>query len=69
MIMRKATDADLNTVVSLAQNIFEQEQRIPKSLTYIPPKSSPNGGAWSLTAKSLQPLLPMWKTESGTWVV
>lgn len=40
MIMRKATDADLNTVVSLAQNIFEQEQRIPKSLTYIPPRKA-----------------------------
>jgi len=41
MIMRKATDTDLNAVVSLAQNIFEQEQRIPKSLTYISPEKQP----------------------------
>ena len=41
MILRKAAESDLNAVLTLAQNIFEQEQQIPSSLTDIPAAKRP----------------------------
>ena len=41
MILRKASESDLNAVLTLAQNIFEQEQQIPRSLTDIPAAKRP----------------------------
>ena len=41
MILRKAAEADLGTVLTLAQNVFEQEQQIPRSLTDIPAEKRP----------------------------
>lgn len=41
MILRKAAESDLNAVLTLAQNIFEQEQQIPSSLTDIPAGKHP----------------------------
>lgn len=41
MIFRRATEADLDSVLLLAQNIFESEQGIPRALTYIPPEKHP----------------------------
>ena len=42
MILRKAVEADLNAVLTLAQNIFEQEQQIPRTLTHIPAEKHPH---------------------------
>ena len=41
MILRKAAESDLNAVLTLAQNIFEQEQQIPRTLTHIPAEKHP----------------------------
>ncbi len=41
MILRKAAEADLGAVLTLAQNVFEQEQQIPRSLTDIPAEKRP----------------------------
>lgn len=41
MIFRRAAEADLDSVLLLAQNIFESEQEIPRVLTYIPPEKRP----------------------------
>ena len=41
MILRKAAEADLNAILTLAQNIFEQEQQIPRTLTHIPAEKHP----------------------------
>lgn len=41
MILRKAAEADLGAVLALAQNIFEQEQQIPRALTDIPAEKRP----------------------------
>lgn len=65
MIMRKATDADLNAVVSLAQNIFEQEQRIPKSLTYIPPEKQPQWWCVESDGQIVATLVAY--VENGIW--
>ena len=41
MIIRRAAEADLDSILLLAQNIFESEQGIPRVLTYIPPEKQP----------------------------
>lgn len=41
MIIRRAAEADLDSVLLLAQNIFESEQGIPRTLTDIPAEKSP----------------------------
>lgn len=41
MVIRRAAEADLDSILLLAQNIFESEQGIPRTLTDIPPEKQP----------------------------
>ena len=65
MIMRKAAEADLNAVLTLAQNIFEQEQRIPKTLTYIPAEKHPQW--WCAEEDGVIVATVVAYAENGVW--
>ena len=65
MIIRKATDADSTAVLSLAQDIFEQEQRIPRSLTFIPPEKQPQWWCAESDGQIVATLVAY--AENGVW--
>lgn len=65
MIMRKATESDLNAIMTLAQDIFEEEQRIPKSLTYIPAEKQPQWWCVESDGRIVATLVAY--AENGVW--
>lgn len=65
MIIRRAAEADLDSIVLLAQNIFESEQGIPRTLTYIPPEKQPRW--WCAESEGRIAATVVAYAENGVW--
>ena len=65
MIMRKAAESDLDAIMTLAQDIFEEEQRIPKALTYIPAEKHPLW--WCVESEGRIVATVVAYAENGVW--
>lgn len=65
MIIRRATEADLDSILFLAQNIFESEQGIPRTLTYIPPEKHPRW--WCVEVEGRIVATVVAYAENGVW--
>ena len=65
MIIRRAAEADLDSILFLAQNIFESEQGIPRTLTYIPPEKRPRW--WCVEAEGRIAGTVVAYAENGVW--
>ena len=65
MIIRRAAEADLDSILLLAQNIFESEQGIPRTLTDIPPEKQPRWWCAELDGRIVGTVVAY--SESGVW--
>ena len=65
MIIRRAAEADLDSILLLAQNIFETEQGIPRALTYLPPEKQPRW--WCAESEGRIVATVVAYAESGVW--
>lgn len=65
MIIRRAAEADLDSIMLLAQDIFESEQGIPRTLTYIPPEKQPRW--WCVEQDGKIAATVVAYSENGVW--
>ena len=65
MIIRRATEADLDPILLLAQNIFESDQGIPRALTHIPPEKQPRW--WCVESEGHIGATVVAYVEDGVW--